>query len=95
MNLANKITMLRIFMIPIFLIFIATNISYGIAVIVFTIIIRTCLLPLNLKQMRNQLKMTELQPELKKLQEKYKNKINKSEIINRKNPHASKPVCKV
>lgn len=49
------------------------NISYGVAIIVFTLIIRTFLLPLNLKQMKSQIKMTEIQPELKKLQDKYKN----------------------
>lgn len=49
------------------------NISYGIAIIVFTIIIRIILLPLNIKQMRSQLKMTDLQPEMQKLQKKYKN----------------------
>lgn len=48
-------------------------ISYGIAIIVFTIIIRTFLLPLNIKQMKSQIKMTEIQPELKKVQDKYKN----------------------
>lgn len=48
------------------------NVSYGVAIIVFTIIIRVILLPLNMKQTRSQIKMQELQPEIKKLQEKYK-----------------------
>ncbi|MBC8060987.1 MAG: membrane protein insertase YidC [Clostridiaceae bacterium] len=48
------------------------NYSYGIAIIVFTIIIRIILLPLGIKSMKSQLKMTEVQPEVKKLQEKYK-----------------------
>lgn len=49
------------------------NVSYGVAIIVFTIIIRVILLPLNIKQTRSQVKMQEFQPEIKKIQEKYKN----------------------
>lgn len=49
------------------------NISFGIAIIVFTIIARICLLPLSLKQSKTTAKMGVIQPELKKLQEKYKN----------------------
>ncbi len=56
------------------------NISYGVAIIIFTLIIRTMLLPLNIKQMNSQLKMSEIQPELKKLQEKYKNDPQKANI---------------
>ncbi|MFL0248552.1 membrane protein insertase YidC [Candidatus Clostridium stratigraminis] len=55
------------------------NISYGIAIIVFTIIIRLILLPLNMKQTRSQVKMQEIQPELKKLQEKYKSDPQKAQ----------------
>lgn len=53
--------------------------SYGLAIILFTIIIRIILLPLNIKQTRSQVKMTEIQPEVKKLQEKYKNDPQKSQ----------------
>lgn len=48
------------------------SLSYGIAIIIFTIIIRILLLPLGMKSMKSQLKMTEIQPEVKKIQEKYK-----------------------
>lgn len=48
------------------------NVSYGVAIIVFTIIIRIILFPLNMKQTRSQVRMQEIQPEIKKLQEKYK-----------------------
>ena len=48
------------------------NLSYGLSIIVFTIIIRVLLLPLNMKSMKSQLKMTEIQPEVKRIQEKYK-----------------------
>jgi YidC/Oxa1 family membrane protein insertase len=43
------------------------------SIIVFTILIRLATYPLTLKQQRSSKAMTELQPELKKLQEKYKN----------------------
>lgn len=49
------------------------NVSYGIAIILMTVIIRLILLPLNIKQSKSTLVMNELQPEIKKLQEKYKN----------------------
>ena len=51
------------------------NVSYGLAIILFTIIIRILLLPLNIKQTRSQAKMQEIQPEIKKLQEKYKKQL--------------------
>ena len=43
------------------------------SIIVFTILIRLATYPLTMKQQRSSKAMTELQPELKKLQEKYKN----------------------
>ncbi|WP_027633283.1 membrane protein insertase YidC [Clostridium hydrogeniformans] len=47
--------------------------AYGLAIIVFTIIVRILLLPLNIKQTRSQVKMQEVQPEVQKVQNKYKN----------------------
>lgn len=47
--------------------------NYGIALILFTIIIRLLLLPLNIKQQKSSARMAKLQPELKKLQKKYAN----------------------
>lgn len=49
------------------------NFSYGIAIILVTLIIRLLILPLNIKQTKSSLRMNELQPEIKKLQAKYKN----------------------
>ncbi len=43
------------------------------AIIVFTILVRVATYPLTIKQQRSSKAMQELQPELKKLQEKYKN----------------------
>lgn len=43
------------------------------AIVVFTVLIRIALLPLTAQQQRSTKRMQELQPELKKLQDKYKN----------------------
>jgi len=43
------------------------------AIVFFTILVRLLMYPLNAQQMRSSRAMQELQPELKKLQEKYKN----------------------
>jgi YidC/Oxa1 family membrane protein insertase len=55
------------------------NVSYGVAIILFTIIVRIILLPLNIKQTRSQVRMQAVQPEVKRLQEKYKNDPQKSQ----------------
>ena len=46
--------------------------NYGIAIILLTILIKVCLYPLTVKQVRSMKGMQELQPKMKKLQEKYK-----------------------
>lgn len=48
--------------------------SYGLAIVVVTIIIRLVLVPLNVKQIRSSQGMQEIQPEIKKLQAKYSSK---------------------
>lgn len=48
------------------------NVSYGLSIIVLTIIIRMILLPLNVKQIKSSLMMSKVGPEVKKLQAKYK-----------------------
>lgn len=48
--------------------------SYGWAIIIFTVIIRVILLPLNAVQINSTRKMQEIQPVLKALQEKYSSK---------------------
>jgi YidC/Oxa1 family membrane protein insertase len=47
--------------------------SAGLAVIVFTIIVKTLMLPLTIKATRSSRSMQELQPKIKELQKKYKN----------------------
>lgn len=55
------------------------NYSYGIAIILMTAIVRIIVLPLNYKQTKSMLKMNEIQPEVQKLQAKYKNDPQKSQ----------------
>jgi YidC/Oxa1 family membrane protein insertase len=47
--------------------------SAGLAVIVFTVIVKTIMLPLTIKATRSSRSMQELQPKIKELQKKYKN----------------------
>lgn len=46
--------------------------SYGLAILLLTIIVRTVILPLMIKQYKNTKAMQALQPEMKKIREKYK-----------------------
>jgi len=46
--------------------------NYGLAIIVFTIIVRAAMLPLTIKQQKASLKMQELQPLVNKIQKRYK-----------------------
>jgi YidC/Oxa1 family membrane protein insertase len=46
--------------------------SYGLAIIVLTLLVRVVLIPLTVKQIRSMSAMQKLQPELKRLQQKYK-----------------------
>jgi YidC/Oxa1 family membrane protein insertase len=47
--------------------------NYGIAIVLLTVLVRLCIFPLSRKQALNTQKMQQLQPEIKKIQEKYKN----------------------
>jgi YidC/Oxa1 family membrane protein insertase len=51
--------------------------NYGIAIILLTLLVRGCLFPLGMKQVRNAAKMQELAPEMKRLAELYKNDMDK------------------
>lgn len=46
--------------------------NYGIAIILLTVLVRGSMFPLSIKQAANAQKMQELQPEIKRIQEKYK-----------------------
>lgn len=56
------------------------GLSYVLAVILFTVIIRLLILPLNIKATKSNAKMQEIQPEMKKLQDKYKNDPQKLQL---------------
>ncbi len=54
--------------------------NYGVAIILFTVLIKLVLLPLTIKQMRSTTKMQEIQPKIQEIQKRYKNdkeKLNK------------------
>jgi YidC/Oxa1 family membrane protein insertase len=53
--------------------------SYGLAIIMFTILLKLVLFPLTVSQMRSMKAMQELQPKIKALQERYKDKPQKSQ----------------
>ena len=57
--------------------------NYGIAIIVFSIILKIILLPLSIKQQKTMKKTTKIQEEVRKIQDKYKNnpeKLNQETI---------------
>ena len=51
--------------------------DWGLAILIFSVLIRTILVPLNLKQMVTMYKQQELNPRIEKLKEKYKNNQDK------------------
>jgi len=55
------------------------DISFGLTIIIFTIIIRLILLPLSIKQTKSTAKMGAIQPEMKKVQAKYKSDPQKAQ----------------
>lgn len=57
-----------------------SGLSYVLAVTVLTIIIRGILLPFNIKSSKSSQKMQEIQPEVQKIQEKYKNDPQKAQL---------------
>ncbi len=60
----------------------------GVAIILLTIAVRLALFPLTAKQAKSMIAMQRVQPEIKKLQAKYKNDKQKlNEIIARRVPH--------
>jgi len=45
--------------------------NYGVSIILLTVIVRTCMIPVSLKQARSAAKMQELAPEIQKIKDKY------------------------
>ncbi len=46
--------------------------NYGIAIIMLTVLVRACMIPVSIKQTKTAQRMQQLQPEIKKINEKYK-----------------------
>lgn len=53
--------------------------NYGLAIILFTILVKVLLLPLSIKQTKSTKAMQDIQPKIQELQEKYKNKPEKQQ----------------
>ncbi len=53
--------------------------NYGLSIIVFTLFVRLLLVPLMIKQIKSQKAMQDIQPKIKEIQEKYKNKPEKQQ----------------
>ncbi|MBM4003499.1 MAG: membrane protein insertase YidC [Planctomycetes bacterium] len=51
--------------------------NYGIAIIMLTIVVRSCMLPVSFKMTKNAQRMQALAPEMKAISEKYKNDLEK------------------
>ena len=45
--------------------------NYGVAILILTIIIKICLYPLYAKQIKSTAKMTDMQPKVQEIQQKY------------------------
>lgn len=70
--------------------------NYGIAIVLFTLVTKLILLPVSYKQQKNSARLQLINPKLKKLQEKYKDKPEKMQLEQTKlyqeeniNPYAS------
>lgn len=46
--------------------------NYGVALIIFTVLIKVCMVPMSIKQQKSTVKMQQIQPLVKDIQEKYK-----------------------
>lgn len=53
--------------------------NYGLAIILFTVVVKAILFPLTLKQLQSMKKMQEIQPKIQQLQKKYKGNPQKSQ----------------
>ena len=47
--------------------------NYGISIIIFTVVVKVCLYPLYIKQIKSTAKMADLQPKMQEIQNKYAN----------------------
>lgn len=68
--------------------------SLGISIILMTIFVRFCMFPLAIKQQKSMFIMQKIQPEIKKIQEKYKEKSADPEIQKKMNMEMQKLYAK-
>ncbi len=71
--LYNQILFRPLFNLLVFLYNIVPGMDFGLAVILLTVIIRLCFVPLSIKALTSQRALSKLQPKIKELQEKHKN----------------------
>lgn len=64
--------------------------SLGLSIILLTIIVRVCMLPLAFKQQKSMFVMQKIQPEIQKIQNKYKDKASDPEIQKKMNMEMQK-----
>lgn len=67
-----------------------TKHSLGISIILLTIIAKALMLPLAFKQQRSMYLMQKIQPEIKKIQDKYKDKLNQADTRQKMNVEINK-----
>ena len=51
--------------------------NYGLAIVLLTVVVRSCMFPMSRKQALGAQKIQQLQPEMKKISEKYKDNLEK------------------
>ena len=71
-----------------------TKHSLGISIILLTIIAKVLMLPLAFKQQRSMYLMQKIQPEIKKIQDKYKDKLNQADTRQKMNVEINKVYSK-
>ncbi len=67
-----------------------SNNALGFSIIALTVLVRCCMLPLAFKQQKSMIIMQKIQPEIKKIQDKYKEKGNDPELQRKMNMEIQK-----
>lgn len=55
--------------------------NYGIAIIIFTVILKTVMLPISIKQQKTMKKSAKIQVKAKEIQEKYSNDQDRKSVV--------------
>lgn len=64
--------------------------SLGISIILLTLFVRFCMIPLAIKQQKSMFVMQRIQPDMQKIQNKYKDKLSDPEVKNKMNAELQK-----